>query len=95
MRLFLTASCLAISLAALPAVAQNSAPQPQPIIDIVPDARDIAFPGVMTLEVDATDVERAIFSVQQTIPVPADARAAGRFTVLYPQWLPGNHAPRG
>ncbi|MFN3473076.1 MAG: M61 family metallopeptidase [Blastomonas sp.] len=99
MRHFLTASCLAISLAAFPAVAsaqvQNSEPQPQPMVDIVPAARDIAFPGVMTIEVDATDIQRAIFSVKQTIPVPPDARTAGRFTVLYPQWLPGNHAPRG
>lgn len=95
MRLFLTASCLAIALAAGPALAQNSAPQVQPITDIVPAARDIAFPGVMTLDVDATDVQRAIFSVKQTIPVPTESREAGRFTVLYPEWLPGNHAPRG
>jgi predicted metalloprotease with PDZ domain len=95
LRLFLTASCLALSLAAAPVFAQNSAPQPQPIVDIVPAVRDIAFPGVMTLEVDATDIDRAIFSMKQTIPVPPEARTAGRFTLLYPQWLPGNHAPRG
>lgn len=95
MRLFLTASCFAIALITTPAAAQNSAPQPQPVADIVPAARDIAFPGVMALDVDATDVDRAIFSIRQTIPVPPQAREAGRFTLLYPEWLPGNHAPRG
>lgn len=105
MRHCLTASAIAIATVivttgAIPmciaaANAQNSAPQVQPVTDIVPVAHDIAFPGVMTLEVDATDVARAIFSVKQTIPVPAEAAGAGRFTVLYPEWLPGNHAPRG
>ena len=84
-----------MALAAVPAAAQNSEPIMQPVIDIVPEARDIEFPGAMTLDVDATDVERAIFSVMQTIPVPAEAREAGRLTLLYPEWLPGNHAPRG
>lgn len=95
MRHPLSTVCFAIGLLATSANAQNSAPQPQPVVDIVPPARDIPFPGVMTLEVDATDVDRAIFAMKQTIPVPDEARASGRFTVLYPQWLPGNHAPRG
>lgn len=95
MRLFLTASCLAIALLSPPLAAQNSKPQVQQVADSVPPARDTAFPGAMVLEVDATDVDRAVFSVRQTIPVPPDARQAGRFTLLYPEWLPGNHAPRG
>ncbi len=95
MRHLISTTCLAFALVAVPAIAQNSAPQPVPIVDIVPPARDIAFPGVMTLDVDATDIDRAIFAMKQTIPVPDDARASGRFTLLYPQWLPGNHAPRG
>jgi predicted metalloprotease with PDZ domain len=45
----------------------------------------------MGLEVDATDLERRIFRVRQTIPVAQP----GPVTLLYPQWLPGNHAPRG
>ncbi|WP_373486745.1 M61 family metallopeptidase [Blastomonas sp.] len=95
MRLFLSVSCLAIAFAAVPATAQNSEPQVQPVEDIVLAPRDIDFPGTMLLDVDATDIGRAIFSVKQTIPVPAEARSAGRFTLLYPEWLPGNHAPRG
>lgn len=49
-----------------------------------------AAPGEITLHVDATDVARGIFRVRETIPV-----TPGRVTLLYPQWLPGNHAPRG
>jgi predicted metalloprotease with PDZ domain len=56
----------------------------------VPVPQDTAFAGVITLKVDATDVERHIFNVHESIPVKA-----GPLTLLYPQWLPGNHAPRG
>lgn len=52
--------------------------------------QDSAYPGVISLKVDATDVGRHIFSVRESIPVKA-----GGLTLLYPQWLPGNHAPRG
>jgi predicted metalloprotease with PDZ domain len=45
----------------------------------------------MELDVDATDVPRRIFSVRQTIPVAA----SGPMTLRFPEWLPGNHAPRG
>ncbi len=75
-----------------PALAiENSRPQPLPIERQVPAARDIPYPGTMNLTVDATDVARGIFRVRQTIPVAA----TGKVYLLYPQWLPGNHAPRG
>ena len=54
-------------------------------------AQDRPYPGTMTLEVDATDTARAIFRVKQTIPV----EKAGPLVLLFPKWLPGNHAPRG
>ena len=57
----------------------------------IPAAQDIAFPGTLSLEVDATDVDRRIISVRETIPVAA----AGPLTLLYPAWLPGSHAQRG
>ncbi|MFC4821686.1 M61 family metallopeptidase [Dokdonella ginsengisoli] len=56
----------------------------------VPAPADAAYPGTITLNVDASDVGRRIFRVREEIPV-----AAGPLTLLYPQWLPGNHAPRG
>ena len=45
----------------------------------------------MTLQVDATDIDRAIFHVRQTIPV----EQGKPLILLYPQWLPGKHGPRG
>lgn len=57
----------------------------------IPAARDVQYPGIISLKVDASDVTRGIFRVEQTIPVAK----AGRLTLLYPKWLPGNHAPRG
>lgn len=88
----------ALSLAALflataaPVAAQNrSAPQPTPIVDTIPAARDVPYPGTMRLDIDATDVERGIFRVEQTIPVAK----SGHMVLLFPEWLPGNHAPRG
>jgi predicted metalloprotease with PDZ domain len=85
------AALLALTLT-FPAVAQNSAPQPVPIVDAVPDPADTPYaPGAMTLEVDTTDTVRAIFRVKQVIPVDP----AKKLTLLYPKWLPGKHAPRG
>ncbi|MBV1917753.1 MAG: peptidase M61, partial [Sphingomonadaceae bacterium] len=48
--------------------------------------------GIMTLDIDASDVARGIYRVKQTIPVAPGTRG---LTLLYPRWLPGNHAPRG
>jgi predicted metalloprotease with PDZ domain len=52
--------------------------------------RDVAYPGTITLQVDATDLSHRIFHARQQIPVQA-----GPLTLLYPSWLPGNHSPRG
>jgi predicted metalloprotease with PDZ domain len=86
----LLALAAAVSIPALAQV-QESRPQPLPRIERVPAAQDIAYPGTLTVDVDARDTGRAIFRVKQSIPV----RAAGPMTVFYPEWLPGNHAPRG
>ena len=83
-RLLLAATALALIVPAA-APAQNSAPPvPAPLLDT-------PYPGTMLLEVDATDIARAIYSVRQTIPVATP----GRLTLRYPEWLPGKHAPRG
>src|SRR4051812_7734705 len=70
--------------------AQNSAPTAQPIVDTIPEARDIARPGKLGVIVDATDVTRGIFHVKEVIPV-----TPGPLTLLYPKWLPGNHSATG
>jgi predicted metalloprotease with PDZ domain len=78
---------------AVPALAQVQPTRPQPLAmnSRIPAARDVAYPGTLTIHVDASDTMRGIFGVRQTIPV----ERAGPLTLLYPEWLPGNHAPRG
>ncbi len=56
----------------------------------IPAAQDVAYPGTLTLQVDLTDTERRLFKVRESIPV-----RPGPLTLLYPEWLPGHHAPRG
>ena len=80
---------------AAPALAQvpagNSAPQPVPFVETIPAAQDIPYPGTLKLDVDATDTERGIFRVRETIPVAK----SGPMALLFPKWLPGAHSPRG
>lgn len=49
-----------------------------------------AWPGTMQLRVDASDVQRRLQRVSQSIPVQP-----GTLTLHYPQWIPGHHAPTG
>ena len=90
--------CLTLVLAAIlvatPISAQQSvrsAPQPQAYAPALPALKDEAYPGVVTLDVDATDLDHRIFKVRQSIPVAK----SGPLTLVYAQWIPGNHAPRG
>lgn len=52
--------------------------------------QDVAFDGTIKVVVDATDLDRRIFRVKETIPAKP-----GPMTVLFPQWLPGHHSPSG
>jgi predicted metalloprotease with PDZ domain len=89
---FSAASALALAIPAQYAsAAQNSAPNPFPIVQTVPDPVDAPLSAPMRLEVDATDIGRAIFRVKQTIPV----EPGKPLVLLYPEWLPGKHGPRG
>ncbi len=92
MRRVIALSALLLATAAAPsAFGQNSAPQPLPFDNRIPAARDTAYPGTITLRVDATNVQQAIYRVKQTIPVAQD----GHMVLLMPAWLPGKHAARG
>jgi predicted metalloprotease with PDZ domain len=77
------------------ALAQSPADLPLPqraaATPTLPKAMDRPYPGVIKLSVDATDLNRRIFQVRETIPVSGP----GPVTLLYPQWLPGHHSPRG
>ncbi len=85
--LFFSVSLLALTATA--AVAQTL-PQPSAPTPAIAAAQDIPYPGTLKLSVDATDLARKIFDIRQTIPVAK----AGKFTILYPQWVPGGHSPR-
>jgi predicted metalloprotease with PDZ domain len=77
---------------AIQGVAQGQAqPQPLPLPPPVAEPRDVPYPGVIQLTVDATDLPHAIFRAHETIPVAGP----GPITLLYPKWLPGNHSPTG
>jgi predicted metalloprotease with PDZ domain len=79
---------------AVPAYAQDkSAPVAAELTDATPLPADTAYPGgTIDLKIDATDTRRAIYRVTETIPV---AKGARELTLLFPEWLPGNHAARG
>jgi predicted metalloprotease with PDZ domain len=53
----------------------------------------LAFPGaaqVVNLSVDAAEPARRVFHARLTMPVKS-----GPLTLLYPQWIPGDHRPSG
>lgn len=96
MRTILTAATalIALSAAGITSAQQvtKSAPTAVPIVQSVPDAQDKPYPGVIGLDIDASDTQRGAFRVTETIPVAA---GTSRLTLLYPMWRPGHHAPRG
>jgi len=53
-------------------------------------ASDQPYPGTIVLKVDASDTAQNIFRVRESIPA-----RPGKLTLLYPQWIPGNHGPSG
>jgi predicted metalloprotease with PDZ domain len=58
--------------------------------DSVPAVGGASYPGTIVLTVDARNNSQQIFQIHESIPVKA-----GKLTLLYPQWLPGNHGPTG
>jgi predicted metalloprotease with PDZ domain len=75
---------IAMALAAAGAAAQQAR------TDSVPPPQDTPYPGTVSLQVDASDTVQGIFRAHETIPVKA-----GALTLLYPQWIPGDHSPTG
>lgn len=59
-------------------------------IPAIPPPQDVPLAGVVTVNVDATDTTRRIYRVKETVPA-----SPGPLTLLYPQWIPGNHSPTG
>ncbi len=81
-------SRLAVALAM--ALAAGAAGAQQAGSDSVPPPQDTPYAGTVALHVDANDTLQGIFRVHETIPVKA-----GALTLLYPQWIPGDHSPTG
>jgi len=63
-----------------------------PLADTIPVAEDKAYPGTITLNIDASDTTTGAYRVTETIPVAA---GTAKLTLLLPKWLPGNHGPDG
>ncbi|GFZ86528.1 M61 family metallopeptidase [Dyella caseinilytica] len=55
-----------------------------------PTSVDQPYAGMLTVNVDLTDAGKRIFRSHETIPVKP-----GAFTLFYPKWIPGEHAPSG
>ncbi|MHA6204957.1 M61 family metallopeptidase [Dyella soli] len=81
-------SCLAMAVGM--ALAAGHAGAQQAHADAVPPPQDTKYPGTVTIHVDASDTAQGIFRVRESIPVKA-----GALTLLYPQWIPGDHSPTG
>ncbi|MGV9007623.1 MAG: M61 family metallopeptidase [Brevundimonas sp.] len=100
-RLPVAVLALMLAATALPVMAQNTGtpwvtdareaalalPRAQPAI---PAPQDRPYPGVIRYRADVTDLDHRIISVHQTLPV-----TGGPLTLLYPRFLPGNHAGTG
>lgn len=65
----------------------DTLPTALPIPDTIPVARDIPYPGALTVSVDATDLKQRIYYVEQTVPVAG----AGPLTLMLPKWIPAKH----
>ena len=58
------------------------------IVAVALSASAMAAP--ITLRLDATEAARKIYRAELTIPANP-----GPFTLFYPKWIPGEHAPTG
>ena len=94
--LSLTAAAVLALSAGTPAFAQSlsatglPAPALPHALPAIPAPTAPTFPGVIRLEVDASDTDRQIVRVTETVPV-----TAGHLVLLYPRFLLGNHAASG
>jgi predicted metalloprotease with PDZ domain len=79
---------VALVAAALVAGAAHAEPECGPKL---PAPQDQPYVGALRLTVDATDTSRRIFHVRESIPAPPGKE----LVLLYPEWLPGTHAPWG
>lgn len=73
--------------------AAQEAPLAEPAAAALPAPQDVPYPGgTIRLDIDASDTQRGIYRATETIPLAPGTRS---MTLLFPEWLPGNHGPRG
>ncbi len=82
---------LGLAMAALLAGPALANPEEASPTAAIPAPEDTAYPGILTLSVNATDTLRHVFIVKEVIPVAGP----GPLTLLFPKWIPGEHAPSG
>jgi predicted metalloprotease with PDZ domain len=85
-------SALLLSTSVLAQDATRSTPMAQPLPPPMPAARDVPYAGTIGLKIDASDTDRGVYRVTQTIPVAAGTRD---LILLQAGWLPGNHSETG
>jgi len=83
---------LVLSSAAMAQDATRTLPMAPPLPAPLPKARDVPWPGTVSLQIDASDTARGVYRVTQVFPVPD---GASELTLLQPGWLPGNHSETG
>ncbi len=66
-------------------------PQPAAAAAAVTAPQDHPYGDQIELVVDATDLDRHVMRVEETVPV----HAGELLILLLPKWLPGNHGPTG
>ena len=83
-------------LTAAPAALAQPVPRSKPTavlpVVTIPAAQDVPFPGTIDLKIDATDTDRRLFRVTETVPVQPGQKD---LILQLPEWLPGEHGPRG
>ena len=79
-----------LALASIGFAQSSSGPQPVPMPPAIATPVDTPYPGTIALEVNLTSTTDRVAHVHETVPVKA-----GELTLLYPQWIPGNHSPTG
>jgi predicted metalloprotease with PDZ domain len=76
---------------ALAMILAAGAARAEPECRPVAPPRDEAYPGVIQLRVNATDIDHRVFHVHESLQVAAGEE----LVLLYPEWLPGTHMPEG
>ena len=72
------------------AFAASAGPTAVAPVTAIATPKDRAYPGEMRITADMSDLERRIVHVHESL-----SGIDGKTVLLYPQWLPGNHAPQG